>query len=380
MIAIRSRAVRAKAAARRAPPDPPPEGDQPMSRPPRTAFTLVELLVGQPSQADGPRRQAGKPDLRRPAFSLVELLVVIAVLAVLLGLLLPAVQKVREAASRARCQNNLKQIVLGIHNYHGSAEQLPPGYRYNGTTDDSEATWVYFILPHLEQSALQGQVSYSVLAQAGQGFGQLSTTSDPIRSASLTLFGCPSSPPGANVGRMYDPNGRGWARGSYVANGGLGPMVWPAGARPPDHAVQGVFYLWSAVRLTDVTDGTANTAFVSEVLSVPPADGNDDWRGVMHYPEGPIYQHNFPPNSPTADQIRTTMCVSTPDAPCAGAYAAWNTRNVILTARSRHPGGVNVGMGDGSVRFASNAVSQQVWQAACTPHGGAPLGEVGPDF
>jgi prepilin-type N-terminal cleavage/methylation domain-containing protein/prepilin-type processing-associated H-X9-DG protein len=316
----------------------------------------------------------------RAALTLIELLVVIAILAILIGLLLPAVQKVREAAARLKCQNNLKQVVLGMHNYHGSSGQLPPGYRYNGTTDDSEATWVYFVLPYLEQSALQGQVSYAVLQQAGQGFGQQSTTSDPIRGASLALFRCPSSPPAANVGGMYDPHGVGWARGSYVANGGIGPMTWPANARPPDHAVQGVFYLWSAVRLTDITDGTTNTAFVSEVLNVPSAGGSDDWRGVMHYPEGPIYQHNFPPNSPTADQIRTTMCVSAREAPCVGTYAVWNTRQVILTARSRHPGGVNVGMGDGSVRFASNAVTQQVWQAAGTPQGGAPLGEVGPDF
>jgi prepilin-type processing-associated H-X9-DG protein len=74
------------------------------------------------------------------------------------------------------------------------------------------------------------------------------------------------------------------------------------------------------------------------------------------------------------------MCVSGPNAPCVGAYTAWNTRNVILTARSLHPGGVNVGMGDGSIRYASNNVTQQVWQAASTPHGGAPLGEVNPDF
>ena len=317
----------------------------------------------------------------RTAFTpLIELLVVIAIIAILIALLVPAVQKVREAASRGQCQNNLKQILLALHSYHGANKQLPSGYCYNGATDDSEATWVYFILPYIDQDALQGQVSYAVLEQAGPGFGQSTTTSDAIRSVSLAVFTCPSSPAPTNVGLTYDPSGKGWARGNYVANGGIGPMIWPASAMPPDHAVQGVFYLWSTMRLANITDGTSNTAFVSEVISVPSANGNDDWRGVMHYPEGPIYQHNFTPNSSSADQFRTTMCVSIPHAPCVGTYTAWNTRDVILTARSQHPGGVNVGMGDGSVRFAANTVSLQVWQAASTPQGGAPLGEVGPDF
>ncbi len=302
----------------------------------------------------------------------------IAIIAILISLLVPAVQKVREAAARAQCQNNVKQITLAHHNYHDVYKVLAPGYlaygsTYNGKADYSEATWIYFILPYIEQGALYSTVNYGVASQPGQGFGQ-SGKEVIIKETHVSVFNCPADNPQSNlIGTAW---ANGWARGNYVANGGIGTITAPPSLAPPDHTVaQGVFYLCSKLSLAKITDGTSNTAFISELIN---PDG-EDWRGMMHYPEGPIYQHTYTPNSTSQDQSR--YCVNEqPDAPCFQAYTAYNNRQIIYTARSRHTAGVNIGMGDGSVRFVTNQVSLKVWQAASTPQGGAPQGEVNPDF
>src|SRR5260370_15418352 len=198
----------------------------------------------------------------------------------------------------------------------------------------------------------------------------------PIRETPLALFDCPSDAgPVPLVGAFY---GGGWIRGNYVGNSGIGPMFRRL---PPEQsvAVPGAFLINRKLRLSAITDGASNTVLVSEIVKVkataPVTIGRcqentaEDWRGVMHYPEGPLYHHNYTPNSPSPDQFRCDFCITTPWAPCVATYTNYLTRAVVLTARSHHPGGVNVLVADGSVRFVQDGISLGTWQALCTPSG-----------
>jgi prepilin-type N-terminal cleavage/methylation domain-containing protein/prepilin-type processing-associated H-X9-DG protein len=305
---------------------------------------------------------------RRRAFTLIELLVVIAIIAVLIGLLLPAVQKVREAANRSKCTNNLKQIGLGLHNYHDVNLKFPSGYLDSGngiwTPDSNESTWITHLLPFIEQDGLYRMINFSA------PFG-LDGPNDPIMSAFLQLYKCPSDLEVDIVGGDW---GKHWARGNYAGNNGIGPMLSITN-RPytPERSVKvpGVFMINSKTRIADIPDGTSQTAMVSELIKSP----GEDWRGVMHYPEGPLYQHNNTPNSPLPDEFRKQFCLSIPEAPCIGTYSSYDTRKVILSARSRHPGGVNLLLADGSVRFITNSINLSTWQALSSPRGGEVVGD-----
>ena len=313
----------------------------------------------------------------RQAFTLIELLVVIAIIAVLIGLLLPAVQKVREAAGRMSCQNNLKQIGLAFHSYHDVNRFLPAGTICpGGACGDraaAESTWMTWLLPFLEENNLW------LTADLTKGFGQgyAGEPNNKITSTKLKKYSCPSDLD-VDISSWYGTAV--WARGNYAGNNGIGPMVETTGAtssRP-----NGVFMLNRTYKLTDISDGTSNTAFISEVIKVPgtlPANapvngGGTDWRGVMHYSEGPLYQHNYTPNSSVPDETRQGMCLSIPQAPCIGTTTSWNPKRILFTARSRHPGGVNLLVGDGSVRFVSDNINLVTWQALSSPQGGEVLG------
>ncbi len=182
----------------------------------------------------------------RKGFTLIELLVVIAIIAILIALLVPAVQKVREAASRTECANNLKQIGLALHNYHDANKRFPPGY--NGVASGGLSVpgwaWHVYILPQMEQDNLYNLVNPTVAANSVDG------TPAATKQIPLKVYRCPS-----DVGSELNSDRGGNATANYIGVGGNNGQA--------DNS-NGVLYGNSKTRIADISDGTSNTAMVGE--------------------------------------------------------------------------------------------------------------------
>jgi prepilin-type N-terminal cleavage/methylation domain-containing protein/prepilin-type processing-associated H-X9-DG protein len=341
----------------------------------RSAFTLIEL-VGQPFQADRLKSQAGKPDLRA-GFTLIELLVVIAIIAILIGLLLPAVQKVREAAARMKCQNNLKQLVLAVHNYHDARGMFPPGRDDNGFSTHA------YILPYIEQDNVYRIINF---AAAPDGWNDSSNAA--ARAVTISTFLCPSDP--------YNQVPPGWAGTNYRVNQGSG-ILWglPATSGPNSTmpAPNGPFYLNSTTRFTDITDGTSNTAAWSEHLKGDFSNGvstdNSDTYKPGTYPSTP--DQAMADCASVNTQNLGTQGVSNVGAPWLEGYHSTtiyfhvslpNSRScmfppgrIATSANSGHTNGVNMALCDGSVRFVSNSITLGAWRALGSRNGGEVVGD-----
>ncbi len=201
---------------------------------------------------------------RRRAFTLIELLVVIAIIAVLIGLLLPAVQKVREAAARIKCTNNLKQLGLGLHNYHDVMGQFPAAFQTNtpfppapppAGQQDTRPGWGWgtFVLPHVEQDALQkfGQVD-----QRRFGNGANPAQPDDYSKTKVAVFRCPS-----DLGPDLNPDRLNHAMSNYRAIAG----VWDQDTVfRSDKDLRGIMYQNSRIGIKDITDGTSQTLILGE--------------------------------------------------------------------------------------------------------------------
>jgi prepilin-type N-terminal cleavage/methylation domain-containing protein/prepilin-type processing-associated H-X9-DG protein len=183
-------------------------------------------------------------------FTLVELLISIAIIAVLIGLLLPAVQRVRESASRIQCQNNLKQLGVALHNYHETYRRFPPAYEADG--DNSGPGWGTFLLPYLEQEALARQVPKGPPFWGGW---QAVSNESMGGQTPLGVFRCPS-----DEGPSHNADQGGFAVSNYRATCGTITTF----KFLPDSDLGGVMYQNSRVRIADVTDGTSNTMMVGE--------------------------------------------------------------------------------------------------------------------
>jgi prepilin-type N-terminal cleavage/methylation domain-containing protein/prepilin-type processing-associated H-X9-DG protein len=293
----------------------------------------------------------------RSGFTLVELLVVIAIIGILIALLLPAVQAAREAARRAQCTNHLKQLGLALHAYHDSLKAFPPGHLMASPTNLGErSAWAVHLFPYMEQMPLYEK--FRVVNRQRGDWGYC-TGYEELFNQALPGFQCPSS------GKSDHGSCR--TRNSYVANVGIGYLrrEFTPSQKP------GVFMQNRSLRIRDFLDGTSTTAGISEIIKVQ-VDG--DARGNWSYPEGCHYQHNRTPNTHIPDEIRTTYCKEEvgpnhPKAPCTGTFGGPGDRRVLMSARSMHPGGVNVLLMDGSVRFVTDTIDLAAWQGLGTPDG-----------
>jgi prepilin-type N-terminal cleavage/methylation domain-containing protein/prepilin-type processing-associated H-X9-DG protein len=326
----------------------------------------------------------------RSGFTLIELLVVIAIVAVLMGLLLAAVQKVREAAHRTACVNNLKQIGLALHSYHDTNGRLPPAVLMPYANDDDDRTnsasspfgpnWAVFLLPHIERQDLYNQArpgSYPGTAKPSD-FAKYDLSWQSIRGAKVKTYVCPSD--NGHDEPFTDPSGvpalANWARGNYAASDSAGDAGHHIGGspKPEEDPFEGiskgpVMAINFGARFTDITDGTSVTFMVHEVrVGVSAADRRGTW--AMGFPGASMVNGgqgtNKTPNNKDeqADQIegchhfwypgigaRDGMgCDKSPGGGSEGAMA-----------RSRHEGGVNACFVDGHVQFIKNSISPLTW-------------------
>jgi len=282
---------------------------------------------------------------QKTGFTLVELLVVIAIIGILIALLLPAVQAAREAARRMQCSNNLKQIGVSLHNHHDTFKEFPEGLDFNGSRPIT--SWVRGILPFMEQQAVYD------LFDMNQEWWR--PQNQPVRAVKLTELRCPSDINAETHNTAYDFG----YRGNYAANTGLG-LYKRADDNPKSQTlltIAGPFAPNYSASFGKISDGSSNTVAISEIRK---ADGNDGRGALFADPGSVLYTHDYLPNELVADL--TERCVSEEKAPCSPAGSS----GYRLTARSDHPGGVNLLLFDGSVRFASETVSRPVWQAAAT--------------
>lgn len=306
---------------------------------------------------------------RRRGFTLIELLVVIAIIAILIGLLLPAVQKIREAANRMKCTNNLKQIGLAMHNYESRMGEFPPGFSSYVMPDDHNSPngpgwgWTAHLLDDLEQSNLRRQIDITKSI--------VDSVHTNVRTYSMPVFLCPSEP-GPRTISIYEFNGGKFtgnvltqaARSNYVAVFGTGEV----GEDPPEVA-DGVFYRNSRTRVADITDGLSNTYFAAERST---RHASITWLGAIYGSGVPKNPLTGPASSWVGEGAAVHVLGHASNVP---GHTPNGVSGHVDDFTSFHPMGVNFLRGDGSVRIVNNSISPAVYQAFATRAGGEPYSD-----
>ncbi len=352
--------------------------------------------------------------LSRRGFTLIELLVVIAIIAILIGLLLPAVQKVRDAAARAKCMNNLKQMGLAAHNYESTNGYLPPNHgtvNVNGVVGSNDASPQALILPYVEQSNKYNQFNFNYKtwndAPAVSGLPAMPLVNLAARSQDIPIYICPSDPSSTQRGSNdVDLSQGAQGRLNYLAclgttsqfgTSGPGAGIFSNGTATNGSILKGI-------PIVAIQDGTSNTAMFAEVMrsthpwpavsgvrdntviilqtdsspfvasdadgrAIPSCATGAQWNSSIKYVGlqferdlwgTTFYTHTLPPNwnRKVASGNQQYNCGDT-------AIAHFH-----VAASSYHSGGANVVMADGSVRFVNDSINFATWQAMGTRAGG----------
>jgi prepilin-type N-terminal cleavage/methylation domain-containing protein/prepilin-type processing-associated H-X9-DG protein len=315
-----------------------------------------------------------KSTTRRGGFTLIELLVVIAIIAILIGLLLPAVQKVREAAAREQCANNLHQIAIAVHGYHDVKGTLPPGY-------DSESFSAFaYILPYMEEGNIYNEINFSV---------KYNNAANAAAMASwVKSYICPSDIH-TQVPAQFAPS-------NYRVNQGSN-LLW---GLPPTNssnvnfgmaAPNGPFFENSAIKLIYITDGTSVTAMASEACEgtfnatqFSPYNTQYLGQGVGLYPgtpdeayamcqgvgwQNPTYNNMYDVGAPWIYGYHSNT-IYFHVGPPNSLSCMYPSGRIGTSANSRHMNGVNVARCDGSVGFVTNSIALSDWRAFGSINGG----------
>ncbi|MEZ6132201.1 MAG: DUF1559 domain-containing protein [Planctomycetaceae bacterium] len=330
---------------------------------------------------------------RQRGFTLIELLVVIAIIAILIALLLPAVQQAREAARRTQCKNNLKQILLGLHNYHDVHTTFSQGQSINGQGRAAShccgGNWRVHLLPYVDQAPVYNQINWSGAYSFGgsTNYAAYAGGAEVFAGLTIAMFACPSSPLDRNDTTVVNNPQKGQTHHYVGVSGSLGvprgsDVVTDYGGLVRGNGMLGVN---RNGKIRDVLDGTSNTIMIAEQSADVNVAGtiknlSSNYYGGWSGQAGGIATDNTGRphwgagttclRYPINHGLGTTNPVTAASIP--GADNTWDFNTII---NSYHTGGIQVGLGDGSIRFISENLDFSTLQKLCSMNDGLTIGE-----